>query len=553
MRRNCLWLGRLSLLLLLGLPRPAVAQDASYTRLTLGGTAPCTGSTGTGSPNSVVTGSVCDWYLRTDGGASTVLYVKETGTASTTGWVAYGTPSGVPSGATLPGTCAIGAFYILTTTGVASTCTATNTWTALGSGGGNLTGPITSVGAATAIAAQTGTGTTFAMAASPTFTGTVTAPTFAGALTGNASTATTLATARALNGTTFDGSAPITVPVPSGATLPGTCAIGQLFTLTTTGVASTCTATNTWTAVGGGIGATGATLPGTCTVGQLFVLTTTGVASTCTSTNTWTTLAGGGGSGTVTATAGALTARAVVLGASGTDTRVVAGLGTSGQVLTSNGSSADPTFQAASGGGGSGGTAGPLSGWTGMNTGADWTAADANGGVAVTIAYNASTNWRFLTKAVPSTPYIASFHSYATLYQNAGNPMSSGVYFSDGTKFEGIELYTLTSGGTPAFVIRVLKSNDVNGTGASVPASLSVAATTMPYGMTPSNAYLQLANDGTNLTWSWSLDGQVWTSLFAEAVGAFITPTTYGFGGINAANAATGPAVIWMRDVTVTP
>ena len=37
----------------------------------------------------------------------------------------------------------------------------------------NLTGPITSVGNATSIASQTGTGTTFAMSASPTFTGTV--------------------------------------------------------------------------------------------------------------------------------------------------------------------------------------------------------------------------------------------------------------------------------------------------------------------------------------------------------------------------------------------
>ena len=37
----------------------------------------------------------------------------------------------------------------------------------------NLTGPITSVGNTTSIASQTGTGTTFAMSASPTFTGTV--------------------------------------------------------------------------------------------------------------------------------------------------------------------------------------------------------------------------------------------------------------------------------------------------------------------------------------------------------------------------------------------
>lgn len=45
-------------------------------------------SSGTGSPNSVVTGSVGDQFLRTDGGASTTLYIKESGTATTTGWVA---------------------------------------------------------------------------------------------------------------------------------------------------------------------------------------------------------------------------------------------------------------------------------------------------------------------------------------------------------------------------------------------------------------------------------------------------------------------------------
>ena len=47
--------------------------------------------------------------------------------------------------------------------------------------------------------------------ASPTFTGTVTAPTFSGALSGNASTATKLATARTINGVLFDGSADINI------------------------------------------------------------------------------------------------------------------------------------------------------------------------------------------------------------------------------------------------------------------------------------------------------------------------------------------------------
>jgi hypothetical protein len=57
----------------------------------------------------------------------------------------------------------------------------------------NLTGPITSVGNATSIASQTGTGTTFAMSASPTFTGTVGATdltTTGNTILGNASTDT---------------------------------------------------------------------------------------------------------------------------------------------------------------------------------------------------------------------------------------------------------------------------------------------------------------------------------------------------------------------------
>lgn len=49
--------------------------------------APCKISAGSGSPESAVTGNVCDIYLRTDGGASTTLYVKQSGSGNT-GWVA---------------------------------------------------------------------------------------------------------------------------------------------------------------------------------------------------------------------------------------------------------------------------------------------------------------------------------------------------------------------------------------------------------------------------------------------------------------------------------
>lgn len=44
-------------------------------------------SSGTGSPEGAVVGSVGDIFLRTNGGANTTLYVKESGSASNTGWV----------------------------------------------------------------------------------------------------------------------------------------------------------------------------------------------------------------------------------------------------------------------------------------------------------------------------------------------------------------------------------------------------------------------------------------------------------------------------------
>lgn len=47
------------------------------------------------------------------------------------------------------------------------------------------------------------------------FSGTVKAPTFSGALSGNASTATKLQTARTINGVSFDGTANITIPIAS--------------------------------------------------------------------------------------------------------------------------------------------------------------------------------------------------------------------------------------------------------------------------------------------------------------------------------------------------
>ena len=87
--------------------------------------------------------------------------------------------------------------------------------------------------------AETDTGLTY----NPS-SGLLTSTTFAGALTGNASTATALETARTINGTSFDGSANITVTA-AGSTLTGT-------SLKSTIVSSSLTSVGTLTSLASG-------------------------------------------------------------------------------------------------------------------------------------------------------------------------------------------------------------------------------------------------------------------------------------------------------------
>jgi hypothetical protein len=80
-------------------PTTFTVQIASVTKMTLSSTTAtfagavsvsgtaATFTSGTGSPESVKTAPVGSLYTRTDGGASTTLYVKESG-AGNTGWIA---------------------------------------------------------------------------------------------------------------------------------------------------------------------------------------------------------------------------------------------------------------------------------------------------------------------------------------------------------------------------------------------------------------------------------------------------------------------------------
>jgi hypothetical protein len=100
-------IGLLAALLVMWLSVPASAQTPGwFSRVNIGSTTGtyCTILRGAGSPEGVVTGGVCDVYLRTDGAAGTVIYVKESGTGNT-GWKgvnAIGSLAGAGAAGTFP-------------------------------------------------------------------------------------------------------------------------------------------------------------------------------------------------------------------------------------------------------------------------------------------------------------------------------------------------------------------------------------------------------------------------------------------------------------------
>ena len=183
-----------------------------------------------------------------------------------------------PNITTLGGVTSIGASGTTTLTGILQTAAQTN---------------VTSVGTLTALGV---TGTVTAGAFSGPLTGT-TAGTHTGAVVGNASTATALQTARAINGVSFDGTAAITVTAAAGTLSGATLASGV--------TASSLTSVGTLTALG---------VTGTVTAGA-FTGPLTGNASTATALQTARAINGVSFDGTaaITVTANAATLSGVTL------------------------------------------------------------------------------------------------------------------------------------------------------------------------------------------------------------------------------------------------
>lgn len=69
-------------------PQESEAVRLIFERIRYVDLSPARFTSGTGTPEGSVTGNVGDLYTRTDGGAGTTLYVKESGASTNTGWVA---------------------------------------------------------------------------------------------------------------------------------------------------------------------------------------------------------------------------------------------------------------------------------------------------------------------------------------------------------------------------------------------------------------------------------------------------------------------------------
>jgi hypothetical protein len=247
-------------------------------------------------------------------------------------------------------------------TGNAGTATALQNsrtlWGQTFDGTGNVTGSLTSVqditGGANNMVITSGTGAsrtlvfktttagstattalTLGADQSATFANTVTATTFSGAFSGNATTATALQTTRAIYGNNFDGSAALTQIIAStyGGTGNGFAKLSGPFgtekTFTLPNATSTILTDNA--AVTVAQGGTGAATAQNARIALLPSMS--GGALKVLRVNAGETdfeLATATGSGTVTNTGGNLTSNALVLGAGTVDTKVVAGITTDG-------------------------------------------------------------------------------------------------------------------------------------------------------------------------------------------------------------------------------
>jgi hypothetical protein len=211
---------------------------------------------------------------------------------------------------------------------------------------------------------------------------------------------------------------------------------------------------------------------------------------------------------------------------------------TSGQVLEYNGTEWSPVTPSGGGGGSSFQYSAlpvppALSDFTWVNqSGASASATQGSlGAILMTLPPFSTLEWAVLTQNVPSeAPWSVEAFISSSQYgnNNPSNSSCAGIYLYDGTKLLSLEvLFQSSSDAGPLGEVFVEE----------IPGVTSTATTV--FGPVPTlqnlsgGIYLRWRSDGTNLYAEFSPDGQNWLTLYNQAIGSWITPTSAGWGGIN--------------------
>jgi hypothetical protein len=131
-----------------------------------------------------------------------------------------------------------------------------------------------------------------------------------------------------------------------------------------------------------------------------------------------------------------------------------------------------------------------------------------------------TSTWRFYTRTIPSSNYTLYAAIRMRFAQAALNYQSLGIYLSDGTKYEGLEMRSESAG---ADRLRIEKLNSYSSDNATVfgPTSNLVTAEMLA---------VKIVDDGTHRTWYYWTAG-AWVQALQESSHTFLTETTAGFGG----------------------
>lgn len=158
------------------------------------------------------------------------------------------------------------------------------------------------------------------------------------------------------------------------------------------------------------------------------------------------------------------------------------------------------------------------------------TATSSNNGnyIAITKPATAGDSYAILTQAVPgSTPW--SIAAFWKSFQFFANTVNTGLVLSDGTKLLVITLASQASGGTSLQFQRWTNATTFTSQSTQSVGLTGNSTKTMGLPWT-GGTFARWRNDGTTLFGDISPDGANWTNIYSEAVGAWLTPTVYGFG-----------------------